>query len=208
MNHRKARRLISEAIDGRLSAEARSKLEKHLEKCPSCRAYLASLERIQSETKGAKEYQPEPGYWDEFSAVVDRRIAGLARGGKALRPAAGGLHFRPALAYVSAAVVLVVAVYLALLTPGKGGGEGLETAWLNYGARLAVIVQEAEVDPELESSLDREIQASIAEALITGSESSAFLQADDPFFWESLTTEEMEIIVEYLENKGGQGEAI
>jgi len=60
MNCRKAEKLISRLVDGRLESEVASRLEEHLKICPSCAQLLSDYRRMKSMLVGLQVQEIEP----------------------------------------------------------------------------------------------------------------------------------------------------
>ena len=64
----KARKLISEYIDGSLQARKSASVEKHLDVCPGCRHLLEDFEAIVEDAKKLEELAPSDQTWLKIKA--------------------------------------------------------------------------------------------------------------------------------------------
>ncbi|MFO7734131.1 MAG: zf-HC2 domain-containing protein [Candidatus Aminicenantes bacterium] len=194
----KARKWISDDLDGALPGSRKARLEDHLAGCPACRAYLGDLELIAGEARGRPADDPPPGYWPDFGRRLERRLASPAPPARTA-PRLG--YRRWAWAGAASLVVVAVAVYIAFLRPGVEQ----DAAWFPNGSSLASILLEAEGDPDLTSRLDGLVSASIEELTVGPDEDIPVPFADDPLFWEGLSEEELRFIVSELEAETDRG---
>jgi hypothetical protein len=203
MRCEKAKRLVSDALDDELSPKRLARLEAHLGKCTSCRAYRRSLELIHAEA--AKEAPPAPDqeYWGDFVRGLSRKIDALdVRRRPRPKPAPLSPWLRPALA--AGLVGLVVLAAFILLSRRSPLPE--EFAYLHSEDSLSGVLEAAASDPELGNYLALEVSSSIADAAPIDAAGEPFLAVDEPFFWESLSEEELAAIAADLEKDNGQGE--
>ncbi len=196
----KARRWISDGLDGALAAAQAAKLERHLETCAACRAYRRDLETIEAGAARRPADAPSPDYWQDFADRLGRKIA------MASRPVPRRRGFRrwawaPATAVAAAAAVLAI-IHFGVLRPDGGVPDA---GWLSNGSSLAWILMEADGDPELTSLLDGEVRASIEEWTLVPDEDITAPFLDDPLFWEGLSEEELRFIASELEAEIDRG---
>jgi hypothetical protein len=192
-----ARRRLSDALDGALSGRRKSRLEAHLRACPACRDCRAGLERLQA---AAKLPEAPAGHWEAF----ERRLeAGLDAAGTGRIPvrAPFAARRRWAWAAASAAILAGAALWYALLRPGAMTMEN----YYAYEDLLGPLVEEAGSSPELAAWVDREMTASIAEAVPDWAGESTLVPADDPLFWEGLTDDELKAIAGAIEAQEDTG---
>ena len=64
----KARKLISEYIDGSLQARKSVSVEQHLDVCPDCRRLLEDFEAIVEDAKKLEELAPSDQTWLKIKA--------------------------------------------------------------------------------------------------------------------------------------------
>jgi len=197
MRCERARKLLSDELDGALPASARARLEAHLGACQACRGYGEALVRLQAGAMAEAERSPE--YWAGFEARLAAKLDTVPSGRRATGPP---VLSRRWLAWAAAAgLVLAAGAYFGLLRSGGGNGEA---AWFAYEDRLTPLIQEAEADTELGRILEREVLDSIGEIVAAG-EADAVIPVDDPLFWEGLSDAELEMIVAELSKETGLG---
>lgn len=69
MKCRKAEKLISKLIDGRLDQETSARLKAHLDVCPSCARLLQDYQKMQALLSGIRvEAEPEPYFAERVKA--------------------------------------------------------------------------------------------------------------------------------------------
>ena len=198
MRCEKARRWISDDLDGALAASRKGRLESHLARCAACRAYHGDLELVSAGARRATAGDPSPEYWADFEARLERRLARSARPERsASRPALRRWAWAWAVSLVGAAAV----GYLAFFRPGPER----EAAWLPHGTGLSAIHWEAEGDHDLTLLLDLEVRASIAELTVGPDEERSVPFVDDPLFWEGISEEELRFIASELEAETDRG---
>lgn len=203
MRCEKAKKMVSDALDGELSPKRLERLEAHLRQCGSCRAYRRTLELIGAEA--AKEAPPAPSqaYWGDFVSGLSRKIDALdVRRRPGSRPVLTAPGLRPALA--AGLVGLAALAVFILLSRRSPLPE--EFAYLHSEDSLSGVLEAAESDPELGAYLDIEIRSSIADAAEVAAAGESFLAGEEPLFWESLSEEELAAIAADLEKDNGQGE--
>ena len=201
MRCEKARRWISDGLDGALPAGRAAELARHLEGCAACRAYQRDLEIIEAGTGGRPVGEPSPGYWEDFEERLGRKLAASSRPRRAAPRRQGFRKWAWASAAVAAAAAVLAIIHFGVLRPDGGTDAG----WLPNGSSLAWILMEAEGDPELTSLLDREVRASIEEWTLDPDEDIPAPFVDDPLFWEGLSEEELRFIASELEAETDRG---
>lgn len=193
MRCRKARRLISDAADGRLPEAARSGLEGHLEGCPSCLAYRDLVGRIQAGLRDGAEGRAQARSAGSFLAGLNARIDALPSAGPARTPRrVRGPLLRPAFALAFMASALFLTAYLAFLAGRAGKAPAADaSAWLSSD-RLSQALQEAYTDTIFGADLDKQVRASLAGVEASKPVEIGMFSSIEPLFWESMTKEEME----------------
>jgi anti-sigma factor RsiW len=194
----KARRRISDDLDGALVGERRARLDAHLRTCPACRAYREELGRVQAGVR--KPASPPAEFWTGFERRLEARLDAAGEGRR--RPA-GPLAVRRRWVWAAAGAMLLagMAVWFAFLRPEPAVTE----TWAAYDDVLDPIVQAAEASPALAARIDREILASIDAIGPAPDDEAAMLPATDPLFLEGLSDDELEAVVRELENETGRG---
>jgi predicted anti-sigma-YlaC factor YlaD len=198
MRCERAKKLLSDELDGALSVSDRALAAAHLRGCSACRAYREDLVRLQA--GAGAETEPSPEYWAGFEARLAAKLDAVPAG---RRPAGSPGASRRRLAWAAAGCLVLAAAgaYLGLVR--KAGGNG-EAAWVAYEDELTPLLQEAEADAEFGRLLEREVLASIGE-LAPAAEADAVIPADDPLFWEGLSDAELEMIAAELGKETGLG---
>lgn len=69
----KAKKFISEYIDGDLDAGKTSSLEKHLNVCPDCQELLKDFQQIKQKARGLKKTEPSGQAWFRIQARVKEK---------------------------------------------------------------------------------------------------------------------------------------
>ena len=99
----KARRLISEYVDGSLDSRRSERLRRHLESCPECRDVLADFEAIRRDAGSLEAPEPPDRVWLRVKAGLQ-----AARQEPAPPVAIPGFGFGPARWRLAAAAFLVL----------------------------------------------------------------------------------------------------
>jgi anti-sigma factor RsiW len=73
VDHQRAQDLLSDYLDGELSAESASELEQHLERCEECRLELESLRETLAVLGGLKPAEPSQDFLQKVNRKVRRR---------------------------------------------------------------------------------------------------------------------------------------
>jgi predicted anti-sigma-YlaC factor YlaD len=188
---------LSDDLDGALSPNRKIRLEAHLRECRDCRGYRADLARIQAGTPPVADRSAE--YWADFEKRLESGLAGVE---PVRRPHRVALFAGRRWAWAAAGFLVMAAVGTYFASRPVGA---LETAWMPYEDPLARLLLEAEVDPEVENLVNRELLTSIADAAPDTEEDYAVPIASDPLFWEGLSVEELEYIAVELERETGNG---
>ena len=100
-------------------------------------------------------------------------------------------------------MLALLGTWLIVLRPGRLR----EPAFVSLEDSLTPLFHEVGADPELESSLNQEIVASIDDSVRLSERESAISFGDNPLFWESLSEQDLQAIEASLRNKrvhGGQ----
>jgi predicted anti-sigma-YlaC factor YlaD len=178
MKCERARKLISDDIDGRLSGKRAEALERHIQSCAACRAYRGDVAIIQARSKAQPAPSLSPEDWARIERDLERELgrAPRARYRTALFP---GIRLR--LAWVGAAVLLVGAMVFYLT---KSGSAGLDAAFLSYEGSLGRIYGETRDDPELADSFNRLVLADIGDTIRAGHSELPVDLLANPYFLE------------------------
>lgn len=71
---KKSRLLFDDAFFGELTGEDKSFLDRHLENCPKCRSELKENTALLSVITKKKSNEPDPGFWDNYTANLHQRM--------------------------------------------------------------------------------------------------------------------------------------
>jgi predicted anti-sigma-YlaC factor YlaD len=179
---------ISDALDRSLSEKRRKILEDHLAQCPDCRAYNDRLSRIQAEALRPEKIKPaSPQYWEEFSASLEKKLQALEPERETTRLSRLGWKW----AWAGAPLLLALALGLVFL---RNQGRPLEDDVFSFEACLNLLGQEIGDDAKLEENFTRLILGCLKEALGSAVLEERWVVSDDPFFWESLSDDELEFL--------------
>lgn len=188
MNCKKIRKYLSDQMDGRLEEKSQKILKSHLEKCTSCRAYQRSLEKIQMEISSFKKPELAPGYWKDFHFRLKTKLQSLEPEKRTFSPFILGRKW----AWTTAAVIVAVALGVFLLF--FQAKKSQEIYVFSFEDSLEHIFQEIGDNQELANLFNLVILASIEENLGPSPLETKANLYDDPFFWESLTEEEIDFL--------------
>jgi len=118
MRCKKARRLISDDINGNLDVKRKSALEKHIESCPDCQMVLEDMKGIVEKAHELEQISPSARTWPKIKARLDetRQITPPSSLKKK-----NFFHLEPKYA-VAAALLLVVVISAVMLGIRYGKG--------------------------------------------------------------------------------------
>ncbi len=200
MKCKKFRRWISDALDGALSVPRRARLERHLHACPGCRAYMTDLTSLQDRAGALADARLPASHWEDFGRRLEARLA--AAGGS--KSASLAPRFFPwKWAWAGTGLIVLILLGTWLVVPRPGGIR--EPALVSLEDSLTPLFREVGADPELESSLNQEIMASIDDAVRLSERESFISFGDNPLFWESLSEQDLQVIEASLRNKHDHG---
>lgn len=187
MRCQKIEKWLSDRIDGELSKEKEELLEDHLERCPACRSYAASIEKLQDEALSIKDSETSAAFWEGFASKLKANLKSFQQEKKERKPLALGWKWVWSGAALLAVVVGVYLIFFQSPQPQEMYVFSLENS-------LARIYQEIGNDSELEELFNSVIMASIDESL----EDSEWRESPDfeenLLLWEDLTEEELKFI--------------
>ena len=119
MDCEKYRKLISSALDGKLSSDESRKLEKHLAACRDCRSFKADLEEIRG-----LALQRNPV---SMPNKLEERILGEASGARVqprvVHRSNSGYYRIPKIAVWAAAAVIVGLLFASLIQPFRPAAQ-------------------------------------------------------------------------------------
>lgn len=192
MSCRKYEKWLSDALDGELKKKREERLAIHLEKCASCRLYKDRLGRIQEEAPKVEMARISPDYWDEFSRRISKKLATTIVARKAVRPAALPRRW----AWAGASFLFLLAVLLSFLFLRQRQAPDLVP--FTYEACLDSIYGELGDDAEAANIFNSDLMVAIGESSDVAEQDERLLFSLDPFFWESLSEEEMRFLEEEI----------
>jgi predicted anti-sigma-YlaC factor YlaD len=193
-----AKRRISDALDGALGEGPTARLGRHLQGCPGCRAYCEGLSRIQGGAAGLADPALDPEDWAALLRRLEGRLA-RERVGES-RPCLPAV-WKVAWAGAGLLALLFALVYLAGFRPRTPSPP----MPLSFEDSVAQVMGEVGANPDLAGAFDREIAASIAEAVLPEGGEEIVSFGDNPFFWEGLTDGEVGSINAELEKELARG---
>jgi uncharacterized membrane protein YccC len=135
----KAKKLISEYIDGDLNSSKAFSLEKHLDACPDCREILKGFQQIKQRAKDLAKAEPSGRAWFRILARVKEKLQAPIP-----EPQVRFWYFPAHLRYaVRTALVLLIAVGAVIIGSRIWNREGAING--SNGQKLALVkIQEAE----------------------------------------------------------------
>lgn len=135
----KARRLISEHVDGSLDARRSERLRRHLERCPECRDVLADFEAIVRDAGSLEAPEPSDRVWLRVKAglqgVHREPEPAVATPGFAFGPARWRLAAAAFLTLLLAAGAVLVWLRLSPTAAGPADPERYTLAKLDEAER-------------------------------------------------------------------------
>ena len=153
----KARKLISEYLDGELDARREIHLRQHLDGCADCRELLADFQAMVNEAGRLEKASPSDAVWTKIKA-------GLETGAKRR----SFLPFSPALQYSLGALLAVALIAGSLFFGLRGRGETTTMAKLKEAEHYyqlaikaldeALVSQKDGMDPELARVLGQSLK--------------------------------------------------
>lgn len=194
MTCQKYEKWISDALDGVLSRKKKKILEDHLTRCSDCRAYEERLSWIQGEAWRMEKAKPSPFYWQEFSASLEGKLKALEPESETPRP----FRLSWKWAWMGAPVLLALTLSLVFFPRQRPAPEN---DIFSYEACLIRLHQEIGDDAKLEEHFNRIILGSLREGLDSAVLEEHSLISEDPFFWESLSEEELKFIEQEIKKE-------
>jgi tetratricopeptide (TPR) repeat protein len=127
----RARKYISEYVDGTLSPERQDWLRRHTDQCAGCRRLLQDFQTMACEAKELERLSPPDDAWLRIRAGIREARAGEARAARkstsVFRPVFLRPRLVPAMA-AAAAVILVAAAGILYLQPWQKAMSAKEAA--------------------------------------------------------------------------------
>ncbi len=139
MRCKKAKKLISDYIDGELNSSKSSSLEEHLKECEECRKTLESYETI---TQAAQEFNagsPSPFVWTRIKQELKTSVPSYGASGKGKRM----WSWTPQLKYAVGLLSVFVVIGAAVIGIYRLGNQG-QTNHLDPQDKVIANLKEAE----------------------------------------------------------------
>jgi len=108
MRCKKARKLISDYVDGELDLSGRSSLEKHLEKCEECREILEDYKSIAGAAQKLEAGSPSPYLWTRIKQRLESSVPSYE--GAKRRPWGWSPQLKYAVGFLSVLLIVGAAV--------------------------------------------------------------------------------------------------
>lgn len=185
---------ISDEIDGALADKKKRKLEAHLSGCPGCRAYRSNLLRIQAESGLEKVGSGTADYFEKFTAAVETRLRREV--GTEVRAHRTPLAWRWAWASAPLALALILGIILF-----RGGRDGVNLEVLSFEDCLERVYQEIGQDDDSAAEFSRFLSGSLLGGGDTVGLEDGLELWSDPFFWRSLSDEELRQVESGIKNE-------
>lgn len=185
---------ISDEIDGALAAKKKRRLEAHLRSCAGCRAYRRDLLRIQEESGLEKVDPGTADYFEKFTAAVQTSLRREIE--TAVRVRRAPLAWR--WAWVSAPLALALILGIIIF---RGGRDGLSHEILSFEDCLERVYQEIGGDDESAAEFSRFLSGSLLGGGDTVGLEDGLELWSDPFFWRSLSDEDLRLIEAEIKNE-------
>ncbi len=195
MRCKKYEKWISDSLDGQLSSKRSRRLHSHLAHCSACRAYQEKSRRLQEEMLDLERVEFPPGYWGEFTNKLALRL-------RAVKPERLGWkqHWRSwKWAWAGAAIFVAAALGLIFFLPR--GPEAAESYVFSFERCLDLVYREIGDDSQLADLINLSVVRSLEEGIGVDSPIARPLFVEDPFFLESLSEEELELLDREVEIK-------
>jgi anti-sigma factor RsiW len=106
----RARRWISDFIDGHLDADKKAALQKHLESCPECQQVLEDFKNITEKAHDLEEVSPSDQSWFRIKSRIGERTETVQAPALEKRSLFDFMKVQPNLKYALSAVLLLVIV--------------------------------------------------------------------------------------------------
>jgi hypothetical protein len=185
MRCQKIEKWISDSFDRELPERISKKLERHLQKCSSCRSYRKSLEKIHAAAKNLDYGEVSPDYWEVFPSKIQARISSLEPKERKSRIILLGWRW----AWVGAALILAIFIGLSILYFQTEPDQ--EAYVFSLEDSLEQIYGEIGDNPELAELFNLVILDSIAESLGDSERERVPGSSDLSLILEGLTEEEL-----------------
>ena len=181
---------ISDFTDGKLAETKRIILEKHILRCPSCRAYKKNTDAIHEEVLHLDQSSPEPEYFQDFSERLQTRLVSERQPRRAAIFV--GMGWRWTYAAAAAAFVAVMMVFFISPPQRFQHDEGAVVA--SYEDAIREINGSIDDDAKLEELFNTILLASIAKEVEDPNWRDVVVYSEQDNFLEGLTEEEMKLL--------------
>jgi anti-sigma factor RsiW len=143
--------LVSDVIDGTLTAAQRAEADVHLASCESCRQVVGDLRRIQQATSTIERLPAPPGAWSRIEAHL-LADAGFAAAHAAHRRGRG-MSWRSTVWLATAAALVLAVATAAYLAYGRGAvpvtRAGTDNVTNGTNASQTALVESVETELQL-----------------------------------------------------------
>jgi hypothetical protein len=163
--------------------------------------YQARAVLLQEGGRGLADPGLTSSDWADFGRRLERRLAASTTPGEAGQKAPFLVRSKWAWAGASLIVLAFIGTYLAVIRP-----RGVqEPVLVSFEDSVIQVLGEVGSNPGLENSFNREVVASIEEAVRPAEEEAPVSFGDNPMFWESLSEGELAYIESELRKEQGHG---
>jgi hypothetical protein len=187
-------RWVSDEADASLASKKRTELEAHLRACSSCRQYRSEVRRLQAESGRLEEPEVSPEHVEALSAAIMGKL-GRERQGRAAERAIPWIWQWARLAVPAVLALAIGVVYF------QGRAELPPDDILSLEGCFDRVAREISGDAELAAGFNRFITESLAERRDPSLPSEDVYIWNEPYFWESLSDEELRLIEEEVKKE-------
>ncbi len=181
---------ISDSLDKDISERKISLIEKHVIRCPSCRAFRENILLLEKEARTIAIAEVKQDYKQEFSLRLKSKILSLEeKENKVALPFLKQRWVLVSSAFVLAAIMMSV---FLLILPEKV--QEMEFYAFSFGDAVEGIYREIGEDIELERAFNSQILAAIDDLLNSSAWTEQQRTEEDFFLWEDLTDEDLEFL--------------
>lgn len=193
MRCRKMEKWISDATDGRPSADKLDILKAHLRECSACRSYRERLEKLQRHAEAGRHPGRPPEYWRESLVRLKTALEAGEGAGRENQPRrATSLFPKRRWAWTGAAALFVAGCGFYVFLSREPSPQ--EMVAFSFEDALTRIDQDIGTSPELEKEFSSTIQDSIYEHLGETNEVVNPFHYENPLFLESLNEEDLQLL--------------
>lgn len=191
----KIEKWLSDSIDGELSGRKMKKLEAHLGKCPNCRSYRLTLEKIHGAVREVESGEVSGTYWKKFPSRIKERASSIGYRERKLP----GFAPRWRWAWGGACLVLILVIGFSVIH--NTAKKPWEVYVFSFEDSLQQIYQETESDIQLDDVVDSALLDSIKSSLgIPGEQIiPGFYGESSP--WDAFTEEEITLLLSEIQSE-------